>query len=407
MFRNFIWNTIGSTLASFNSLIFLVIITRMNGLEDSGVFSICVAIASILYVFAVYSGRSCQVTDIKNEIKDKDYIISRIITCIGMIIITIGFIIINQYDSYKNTILLYLCIWKCIEAFVDVLYGILQKNNRLDQVGKSLVIKSVVASILFFIIMYFTHNLKLATSVLILTSILVLVLYDIPNSMKHIKKGESIQKQNIKKIYKGEFFLFASAFLTMYLLNAPKYAIESYLSDEIQGIYGIVLMPASIIPLFSQFITAPVVNELTQYYRKKEYNQIKKFEKKLSLFVFGFGAFAVMIAYFIGIPVLNWIYNVDLSQYKISLIFIIMSYTLYAAGAIQITILTMYRKIKSQFYIYIATSVCAFLLSNTWIRIWGESGIIPTYIITMLFFYIIFVLITQYQTHKNIKESEK
>lgn len=407
MFRNFIWNTIGSTLNSFTSLVFLVIITRVNGLEDAGVFSICIAIAAILYVFAVYSGRSCQVTDIKNEIKDKDYIVSRTITCIGMMMITIGFTIFNQYDSYKNIILLFLCIWKCIEAFADVLYGVLQKNDRLDQVGKSLVLKSMISSIFFFLIMYFIHNLKLATSGLILTTLFVLIFYDIPNAIKYIPKEEVINKQNIKKIYKTEFFLFASAFLTMYLLNAPKYAIESYLSDEIQGIYGIVLMPASILPLFSQFITAPVVNKLTEYYRKKEYRQMKRVEKKLSLLVFGFGLFTVIIAYLLGIPVLNWIYQVDLSQYQISLIIIIIAYILYAAGAVEITILTIYRKIKGEFYIYITTSICAFLLSNIWIKIWQEKGIIPTYLVTMLFFYLQFVFFTQYHTHKKLKGSDE
>ena len=77
LFNNFIWNAIGTSIVSFNSLFFLICVKRINGLEEAGIFSVTYATASILYIFAIYSGRSLQVTDIKGENGDKDYIVSR------------------------------------------------------------------------------------------------------------------------------------------------------------------------------------------------------------------------------------------------------------------------------------------------------------------------------------------
>ena len=42
---NAIWNTLGITVNSFNSLFFLIIINRVNGVEIAGIFSFAFSIA--------------------------------------------------------------------------------------------------------------------------------------------------------------------------------------------------------------------------------------------------------------------------------------------------------------------------------------------------------------------------
>lgn len=404
IFRNFIWNTIGSTLASFNSLFFLIAITRINGLDDAGIFSITVATAYILYIFAIYSGRNCQVTDIKGEIKDKDYIVSRMITCTGMLIITVGFMILSKYDYYKSTILFCLCLWKALEAFGDVFYGVLQKNEKLHLVGKSLVIKSIVGILLFVAVDYFTNNLIYACISLPIVSLLTILCYDLPKAIPFIVKEEKATSTHVWKIYKSEFFLFAGSFLTMYILNAPKYAIENYLTNDIQAIYGIILMPASVLSLFAQFIIAPAMNDLTKLYKENNLKQMKKIENKITYMIIGFGILAILLGYFLGIPVLNLIYHVDLTGYTMVLIAILFSYILYAMGFVKTIILTIYRNIKEQFWVYLVTGIVAFIASNYLIYILGEKGIVLSYFVIMLTYYLLFFALARYQYYKKNRE---
>ena len=129
--KNFIWNSLGTGINSFNSLFFLIIVTRVNDIQTAGIFSIAYATATILYTLAMYSGRLCQVTDIKNKITDKDYIVNRTLTCIIMLIGAAGFLLIQQYSGFKTTIFALLAIFKGIEAFSDILYGVMQKNDIL------------------------------------------------------------------------------------------------------------------------------------------------------------------------------------------------------------------------------------------------------------------------------------
>ena len=92
---------------------------------------------------------------------------------------------------------------------------------------------------------------------IILANILIIVFYDIPNTNKIIDKKEKASKQNVKQIFKTGFYTFAITFLGLYILNASKYAIDNFMSEDIQAIYGIIIMPATVMSLFGQFIIHP------------------------------------------------------------------------------------------------------------------------------------------------------
>ena len=48
--KNFIWNTLGTGVNAFNSLFFMIAVTRLNGIDDAGIFSIAFSTACIIYV---------------------------------------------------------------------------------------------------------------------------------------------------------------------------------------------------------------------------------------------------------------------------------------------------------------------------------------------------------------------
>ena len=97
--KNFIWNIIG---------------TRVNGTNDAGIFTLAYTTACILYMIGVYAGRIFQVTE-NEKINDKEYIVNRIGTFALMIIISIAFVFIKKYDTYKGWIFIIICLYKAME----------------------------------------------------------------------------------------------------------------------------------------------------------------------------------------------------------------------------------------------------------------------------------------------------
>ena len=146
--KQYLWNTIGVSINSFISLLYLIIVTRFNGLNHVGVFSFVFSFSLIIYAITSFGGRIYQVSDV-DEFETTHYFSFRFISSLVGIIIALLYIIL--FDSFDNRFLL-IVFWlliRIIESFSDVIYGIFQRHHRIDLVGKSLVIKNVINLLVF------------------------------------------------------------------------------------------------------------------------------------------------------------------------------------------------------------------------------------------------------------------
>lgn len=390
--KNFIWNTLGTGINAFNSLFFLIAVTRINGVSTAGIFTIAFSTACIIYVLGIYSGRIYQVTEQDTMISDKDYFISRIITIVLMMITVICFVFFKKYELFKSIIFILLTLYKALEAFSDVLYGILQKNNKLDIVGKSLFIKSVLGIIFFVVFDIFTKNIILSILVLIIINGIIILFYDLKNNRNFLNFNIKVKKDSIIKIFKSGFYTFAISFLGIYILNAPKYAIDSFLEDNYQTVFGIIVMPATVVGLVAQFLIHPFLNKIVELYKNKEMKEIQKLGFKLVLVIAVFGIVSSILAYIIGTQILGIIYGLDLNLYKLKLFIIIIAATLYTIGIVYSSILTSIRETCSQFIIYVMISIFALLVSSYATFKAQLDGAILSYLLIMTVHFFIYTI---------------
>lgn len=399
--KNFIWNILGTGLNSFNSLFFLIIVTRVigvnsDGINEAGIFSIAYSTALILYTIGLYSGRLCQVTDIENKIKDKDYIVNRAITSILMIVIAIGFVFIKQYSPYKMGVFILLCAYKATEAFAEIFYGIMQKNDLLYKSGQSLTIKSIGGLIIFLVANLLTHNLIVACTSIVIFNIVIMTIFDyLLTSKKLIDFDTKLNMKNVWQIFKAEFFVFANSFAGIYVLNAPKYAIDTYLNEDIQAIFGYIMMPATVITLFTQFIFMPYLNKLKELYENKDMKGFNKIAFKIKSAVFAFGIFATLAAFLLGPEVLSLIYGEELRPYRLNLTIILASYIMYGISYVNLVLLTTTRDTFVQFVVYLITMAVAFIGSNILVEKLQINGATFSCAVTLGIQFILYTIVTK------------
>ncbi len=404
-FKNFIWNSLGTGINSFNSLFFLIIVTRVNDIHTAGIFSIAYATATILYTLAMYSGRLCQVTDIENKISDKDYITNRIITCLMMFLGAAGFLIIQQYSGFKTMIFALLAIFKGIEAFSDILYGVMQKNDILYKSGQSLSLKGFIGIAAFLIVDLITRDLRWACFAVIVVNVVVLIVFDyLLITRKLIDNTRKINKANVISIFKSEFFVFVNSFAGIYILNAPKYAIDSFLTEDIQAIYGYIMMPATVMTLFTQFIVMPFLGKMKEMFETKKLKEMEQVTFKIKLIVIAFGAFAVLAAFLLGPEFLGLVYGLDLTAYRMNLCVIIASYIFYAISYINLVTLTTIRHTFIQFVIYVSSMVIAYIGSTLLVKNFGIDGATFSCTTTLAIQFILYTVATKVIMHKERKK---
>lgn len=398
--KNIIWNIIGASANAFTSLIFAIIVTRINGLEEAGIFTYAFATSCLFYVIAIYAGRAFQVTDTTGKYSDTDYIYHRIITCIIMILAIIIFNFIKGYDIFKSSIMLLLCFFKVTEAFSEVLYAIMQRKEHLYNAGISMTIKAIISMIILFIVDYLTKNLILSSISIIIVNILGIIFYDKKNikQVGIIKTKFNIEK--IKSIFKSGFFTFIITFLGLYLINAPRYAIDDMCTNELQTIFGIIIMPATFMGLLGQYIIQPALTKITKALQEKNYKKLKRINLFVISSIIIIGIIVLIIAYFLEAPILGIVYGVDLTPNKLSMIIIIAGSIMYSLGIMISYILIAFRKTFVQAVIYIIVSIIATILSYVLVKKAEILGAGVTYAITMMCVASSFFIYLLYQLRK-------
>lgn len=403
--KNTIWNTLGITLNSFNSLFFLIIVNRVNGISAAGVFSFAFSIACLLYVIGIYSGRTYQISDVNEFLNDKEYLVHKCLTCSLMFMFSVIFIFVQNYSVGKNIIIILLCVYKLFEAFSDTFYGYLQKHEELHFVGKSLFFKSIVGIIVFFVVDLITRNVIFSCIILNFNSLLFVAFYDIKKSLKYIDKSQIIRFDRVMKLFRIGFSVFAFSFLSVYIVNLQKYIIDFTLQDRFQTIFGIIVMPGTVMSLCGQYIISPLITNIISCYNEKRFYDLKKIVNKMTFILIVLGVFIEIVAYLLGIPVLNFVYGLNLSSYVLDLLLIIFGALCYAVAGIYSQVLITMRKNKLQLYIYILDVIFSLLVSYFLIVNLGIHGATYGYVCTMVFHLILYLLYYTYEYKRLLNNS--
>ena len=403
--KNFIWNILGTGFNSFNSLFLMIIVTRLNGINDAGIFTLGFSTACILFVIGTYSGRVYQVTESNQSISNKDYLGSRLIAIGVMILAVFAFVLVRGYGSYKAIICVLLTVFKALEALSDVLYGIMQKEDLLYKVGQSYFIKSVLTLGVFLIVDLQTKNLIVSINAILLVWVVCILLFDLPATFSFVKRSGAPTLKNIWFLFRDGFFVFAILFMGIYMTNASKYAIDNYLTDEMQTIFGILIMPATAVCLFGQFVFHPFLGRIAELNAEKDYAGLDKLILKVTAFVVAVGVVCFVGAYLLGVPVLSFVYGIDISPYKNQLLLIIVAATLYNMGGTFSNMLTTMRITKIQFLMYLVFVAIAWASANSLTYRMGIDGAVYAYGILMIVFLVLYFVVSRFIISKKIAES--
>lgn len=404
---SFLWNMVGSMLMAFQSVIMLMILTRVLGLVDAGIFTIAFANANLFLNIGKYGMRNFQVSDVKRQFTFADYKASRIITTIAMLLTSIGYTLYtayeNTYSIEKTQIIIWMCLFKIVDAVEDIYHGYYQQENRLDIASKCLALRMLSTILVFSLGLIFFKNQLIAVIISTVLTTFLFLIFTKWTIGEFRSSSVKYNKENVRLLLKLCFPLFAGAFLSFYIGNAPKYAIDATLSDELQACYGFIAMPVFVIGLLNSFIFNPMLYKMTQLW---DSGKTKKFVIQTVIqsgIIFLITIICMGGAYFLGIPVLSWLYNTELSPYKTELLILLLGGGFLGFSGLLNAFITIIRCQKWIMWGYVLIAILAFLFSNPIVEMHGMLGAAILYTALMGGLCIIFVLLFIYGIfkHKN------
>lgn len=376
------WNMMSSGLNSIVSMLLLWVVTLLNGVSDAGIFSLGFSTSQMMLTIGNYGMRNYQATDVTNKYSIKVYEASRIITNIIMMISVLGFVWYEGYYFEKALITILLCLLKVTDAFDDVYGGYYQVKGRLDISGKIMSIRIGAYVLGFILTLIFTHSLILSCLISIIISSIVLIVLIHSTKIIIPLENPSFQWNKIWNLLTECFPLCISAFLLIYMGNAPKYAIDTYLTAKDQAYYTYLFMPCFVTNLFVGFALQPLLVRLSKSWVHKEY---RKFIKLCGLIFAGALIISTIIIIggaILGCPILSIVFGVSLSAYINVLVVLLIGGAFFAFAVIEQVILTVMRR---QVYLLIGfgiASAIAMFISGILVKKFALLGAAYAYTIS-------------------------
>lgn len=387
---SYAWNSLSGLMFAMQSALMLIVITRTNGLDDAGIFSIAYAIASLMSFIGEYGIKKYQVSDINESVDFIDYHSHRVLTCTAMIIASTCYALIGlisgQYTNKKFWVIMFVCLLKLVEAYADVFYGRYQQSRRLDVAAKTNSFRIALAMIACTISLVITRDLLVSVIVWFVVAAVTMMLSSILVISNFGTLGFRLNKPVLIKLTKECFPLFVGSFLLLYVGNAPKYAIDACMNDTAQACYNFIFMPVFVIGLLANFVFNPILVKLADEWKFRNVKKFKMMVIRQIGVIAGITLLAIAVALTIGCPVLGWLYNAELAEYRLCLTILMIGGGMLALVNFFTVVVTVVRGQKHLIIGYISVAIVAKIMSNYFVSSYGIMGasILYTVLMTLL-----------------------
>ena len=390
---NMLFNTAGSLIYYVSQWLMTILIVKLSGYADAGVLGVAMSATAAPAIVGLFNMRSYQVSDMRGEYSDNVYIRSRMFTNLLSFLICLIVVVCRGYDLEKTAVVLVFMLFKVIEGFADVYYGIDQKMERLDYAGISMAIRGIGS--LGFFILGVTLGKSLILGVLLMSvfSLAVVVVYDrskVRSLSETVRTRQPKQKwSQVKRLLWTCFPLAVVAFLNNLSINQPKLYLEDCFGETIMGFYNSVSSPTVVIQLAATTVFAPLVPLLTIEFEKHHKKEFLGILKKFMVLVAGLTVLCLgAVKLFEVTGFLKWIlvtlFNAEIAPYTELFFPVVIISILIAVNACLFSICTLLREIKSQYLIGGVGLVSSYAFTWIFVTNYEMMGVIYALAGTML-----------------------
>lgn len=356
----YIWNMLAYTGNSFQSMLLMLVISRMGNMTDVAMVSIGFTVASMLVLVGKYAVRNYQVSDIKMAYTYGEYVYTRIVTTAGMALAAVGYLVFccfyKDYTADKMICVALLSGPRFLEAVEDVFHGDLQRNGRLDVAAKIWAVRTWGYIVCFAALYGLTGAIVLSAAVSLLVAI---VIWGILNHAVYdlFPKNMAREKGKAWELLKNCFPLAVSTFTVMYIANSPKYTVDAVFTSEEQACFNIVFMPVFVITLLGNYIYNPIVKSLASLWEEEQGQKIRRIMYFQVLVLMSSAGLVALCGKWFGIRLLEILYKVSLKQYETEFVLLMIAGGALAVFNFLVVISTVIRKQNMLLYISVIFSV--------------------------------------------------
>ena len=408
MKKNVMWNTFGSVFYCICQWLITIVVVRVASYETAGELSLAMTTSSSFSAISLFSMRNYQVSDVKGEYQTKEYVGSRIITCVA------AFVCCGVVACFGNSLYQMLCIdafmlIRVAEAMVDVLHGINQKYDRYDYIGKSYIFRGIVTIVVFTSGLMITENLLFTLCIMAVMNLLVAFFYDWRKTAGLERLKPVLFQSRVLMLLKNCLPIVVFTFLLSLENLIPKKVLEQQYGSADLGIYSSIASPTLVVQVFASVAFNPFLPKMSEVYYSGEIKRFRTMLHKVYLVLMGMCVVVTLGALLVGRLGLRILFGADILEYYYLFMPIVWCTICTAIIWIVSAILVALRKIKWLITgMVLDFSLCLVTVSPL-VEKYGKNGVSIVQLVAMGIYILFMILICEISTYKiqRDKESER
>ena len=375
--RSFSWVLSGNAFYALCQWGLISVLAKLGTTATVGEFALALAITAPVFMLSNLFLRGIQATDARSEFEFSHYFTLRSATTIAGLVIIVGICLAVHHDRTTALVVMLVGCAKAIESFSDVIAGLLQKHERLDQVSVSMMLKGALSIVGFTTAFAYTRSLVVASAALCGMWLMVLISYDVPRARDLLSQREAFISTDLaKELHLAKLAAPVGIVVALGSLgvNIPRYVLERYWGSSELGIFAALAYLVVAVNLVINALAQSAIVRLSRNYADGHTRQYVKLIKQMSLIGAGLPAIGLIIAPVIGRPVLRLLYGPAYASH-LNLLMLLIAVSAFSAVAAFVGCgMTSARRFWPQVPVITAALGCGLAVAFATVPKWGAMG---------------------------------
>ncbi len=308
---NFLWTLSSNVIYAASQWLMLALLTKLGSLESVGIFAYALAATAPIFMLTNLQLRAILATDAGGEFSIATYVTVRALSS-AIALVAISLVVFSFAPAGSGVVVLAMGVAKAMESLSDVLYGALQRVERMDLIGRSLIVRSIAGVTAFGVAICWRGGVLWGVIALGVAWAAGLLLHDLPTyfaALPRIRTTPAAPRRSSATLVVTALPLGFVMMLISLGVNVPRYFVEHHHGMGALGVYSavsyILVAGSTVIGALGQALSP----RLAVAHARGDDATFSRLLNLLLAFAGVTGVGGIVIAAAFGVPILRLLYS--------------------------------------------------------------------------------------------------
>jgi O-antigen/teichoic acid export membrane protein len=378
---NFAWVLTGNAVYAACQWGMIIALAKLGNSFMVGQFSLGLAIATPVLMFSNFDLRAVQATDARRHYRFAEYLRLRIVLTFAALMAIAGIVWFGRYESRTAAVILAIALAKGVETLSDIHYGLFQLNDRLDQTGRSMMLRGVLSVAALSAGLHMTHEVVWGCVWLALAWMGTLLLFDVRRGRRLLAQTEmprlTAQPSGLERQWRLLYLAMPLGIVTTIAsinLHMPRYFIHAQLGEHQLGIFSAMAYATVALTLVGDSLGSCTIPRMSRLYAAGKDAEFRTLLLKILLAGSVIGLSGLVVAWGIGGWLLTVFYSPEYAAHSHVFVLLMVAAAIHFAASMLTSGITSTGCFRIQVPMFALVAACTALICARWVPTMGLAG---------------------------------